>query len=84
MKKFFSSEGKFNIFFVVGLILIISGFFYTKYPISLIGLLIAFIPETKNTINHYKETGKISSYLVVEVLLFITTLYIIISTMLGI
>lgn len=84
LKKFFSSEGKFNIFFVIGLILIISGFFYTKYPISLIGLLIAFIPETKNSVKHYKETRRINSYLIVEIVVFITTLYIIISTMLGI
>lgn len=84
MKNFFSSEGKVNIFLVIGLILIIAGFFYTKYPINLIGLLIAFIPETKNAIKYYKETGKINSYLIAEVLLFITTLYIIISTILGI
>ncbi|MBQ8997684.1 MAG: hypothetical protein IJ086_03190 [Clostridium sp.] len=84
MEKFFSSEGKFNIFFIIGLILIIASFFYTKYPISLIGLLIAFIPETKNAIKYYKETGKINSYLVVEIVLFITTLYIMISAMLGI
>ena len=78
LKKFFSSEGKFNIFFVI------AGFFYTKYPISLIGLLIAFIPETKNSVKYYKETRKINSYLIVEIVVFITILYIIISTMLGI
>ena len=84
MKKFFSGGGKFNIFFVIGVILIISYFFYTKYPIALIGLLIANIPETKNAINDYKETGKLSLYLVVQGFVFITTIYIIISTMLGI
>ena len=57
---------------------------YTKYTISLIGLLIAFIPEKKNSVKHYKETRKINSYLIVEIVVFITTLYIIISTMLGI
>ncbi|MGL4912898.1 MAG: hypothetical protein ACRC3Y_10780 [Romboutsia sp.] len=84
MKRFFSSEGKFNIFLVIGLVLIIAGFFYTKYPIDLIGLLIAFIPETKKSIRLYKKTGKINSYLVVEVLLFITTLSIIVYTILEI
>lgn len=84
MKKFFSGESKFNIFFVVGLILIISDFFYNKYPIALIGLLIGSIPETKNAINDYKETGKLSVYLAVHGFVFITTIYIIISTMLGI
>lgn len=84
MKKFFSGRGKFNIFFVIGVILIISDFFYTKYPIALIGLLIANIPETKNAINDYKETGNLSLYLVVQGFVFITTIYIIISTMLGI
>lgn len=84
MKKFFSGESKINIFFLIGLILIISDFFYTKYPIALIGLLIASIPETKNAINDYKETGKLSFYLVVQGVVCITTIYIIISTMLGI
>ena len=84
MKKFFSGESKFNIFFVIGLILIISDFFYNKYPIALIGLLIGSIPETKNAINDYKETGKLSLYLAVQGFVFITTIYIIISTMLGI
>ena len=59
-------------------------FFYNKYPIALIGLLIGSIPETKNEINNYKETGKLSVYLVVQGFVFITTIYIIISTMLGI
>ena len=84
MKKFFSGESKFNIFFVIGLILIISDFFYNKYPIALIGLLIGSIPETKNEINNYKETGKLSVYLAVQGFVFITTIYIIISNMLGI
>lgn len=84
MKKFFSGESKFNIFFVIGLALIISDFFYSKYPIGLVGLLIANIPETKNAINNYKEIGKLSFYLVVQGFVFITTIYIIISTMLGI
>ena len=84
MKKFFSGESKFNIFFVVGLILIISDFFYNKYPIALIGLLIGSIPETKNAINDYKESSKLSVYLAVQGFVFITTIYIIISTMLGI
>lgn len=84
MGKFFSSDGKFNIFFVIGLILIISDFFYSKYPIALIGLLIGSIPETKNAINDYKETGRLSVYLAVQGFVFITTIYIIISTMLGI
>ena len=84
MKKFFWGESKFNIFFVIGLILIISDFFYNNYPIALIGLLIGSIPETKNEINNYKETGKLSVYLFVQGFVFITTIYIIISTMLGI
>ena len=84
MENFFSSNGKFNIFFVIGLILIISDFFYSKYPIVLIGLLIGSIPETKNAINNYKETGKLSFYLAVQGFVFITTIYIIISTLLGI
>ncbi len=84
MENFFSTKGKFNIFLVVGIILIISGFFYRKYPIDLVGLLIAFIPETKNSIKHYKETGKINTYLMAEIFIFIVTLYIFISTMLGI
>ena len=84
MKKFFSGESKFNIFFVIGLILIISDFFYNKYPIALIGLLIGSIPETKNAINDYKESSKLSVYLAVQGFVFITTIYIIISTMLGI
>ena len=84
MGKFFSSDSKFNIFFVIGLILIISDFFYSKYPIALIGLLIGSIPETKNAINNYKDTGRLSVYLAVQGFVFITTIYIIISTMLGI
>lgn len=84
MEKFFSNESKFNIFFVIGGILIISDFFYIKYPLALIGLLIVYIPETKNAIKDYKETGKLSFYLVVQGFVFITTIYIIISTMLGI
>ncbi|MGL5312200.1 MAG: hypothetical protein ACRC92_03025, partial [Peptostreptococcaceae bacterium] len=68
MKKFFSGESKINIFFLIGVIFIIAGFFYTKYPISLIGLLITCIPETKNEIKHYKETSKINLYLAVQVL----------------
>ena len=84
MRKFFSCENKFNIFFVIGLILIISDFFYNKYPIALIGLLIGSIPETKNAINDYKETGKLNLYLAMQGFVFITTIYIIISTMLGI
>lgn len=84
MKKFFSGESKFNIFFLIGVIFIIAGFFYTKYPISLIGLLITCIPETKNSIKDYKETGELSFYLVVQGFVLITTIYIIISTMLGI
>lgn len=84
MEKFFSTKGRFNIFFVIGMILIISEFFYTKYPIALIGLLIVCIPETKEAIKVYKETGKLSIYLVVQGFVFITTVYIIVSTMLGI
>ena len=84
LKEFFSGESKFNIFFVVGLILIISDFFYNKYPIALIGLLIGSIPETKNAINDYKESSMLSVYLAVQGFVFITTIYIIISTMLGI
>ena len=84
MKKFFSGESKFNIFFLIGVIFVIAEFFYNKYPIALIGLLIGSIPETKNAINDYKETGKLSLYLAVQGFVFITTIYIIISTMLGI
>ena len=84
LKKFFSYEDRFNIFSVIGLILIIAGFFYTKYPIYLIGFLIAFIPETKKSINSYKETNKISFYLISQIIVFITTIFIIITTILGI
>ncbi len=62
----------------------ISDFFYNKYPTALIGLIICCIPETKNEINNYKETGKLSLYLTVQGFIFITSIYIIISNMLGI
>ncbi|MEG1286364.1 MAG: hypothetical protein RRZ84_08990 [Romboutsia sp.] len=84
MKKCFSCKGKFNIFLLIGAIFIIVGFFYTEYPVSLIGLLITCIPETKNEINNYKETGKINFYLIMQTVVFLTTIYIIISSMLGI
>ncbi|MGL4914086.1 MAG: hypothetical protein ACRC3Y_16815 [Romboutsia sp.] len=84
MKKFFSGESKFNIFLLIGVIFIIAGFSYTKYPISLIGLLITCIPETKNEISCFKETRKINLYLIMQIIVSIITLYIIISTMLGI
>ena len=71
-------------FFLIGVIFIIAEIFYNKYPIALIGLLIGSIPETKNAINNYKETGKLSLYLAVQGFVFITTIYIIIFTMLGI
>lgn len=84
MKNFFSFNSKSNVFSFVGLCLIILSFFYTQIPLQLIGLLIAFIPETRNAIISYKETGKLSSYLFAEILLFVVTLYIIISDLLGI
>ena len=84
MKNFFSFQGRFNIFFVVGALFVVSSFFYTEYPINLIGLMILFIPETKTAIELYKQNGKISVFLVLETILLLTTIYIIISTLLGI
>ena len=84
LKKFFSCEGKFNIFYSIGLILIILNFFYRSYLVGPIGLSIGYVPEAKNGINHYKKTGKIKSSLIGAIVIFIITVYIIISTMLGI
>lgn len=84
MKNFFSFEGRFNIFFVVGALFVICSFFYKEYPINLVGLMILFIPETKTAIELYKKNGKISTFLVLEAILLLTTIYIVISTLLGI
>lgn len=84
MKNFFSLQGKFNIFLALGSLLVILSFFYNKYPINLVGLFIAFIPEGKTSIDIYRKSGKITTFLVLEAILFLTTLYIIISTLLGI
>ena len=84
MKNFFSFNAKFNVFYFVGLCFIFLDIFYTKFPLNLIGLLIAFIPETRNAIISYKETGKIGAYLLLEIALFIVTLYLVASELLGI
>ena len=66
MKKFFSMDDTFNIFKLIGIIIIISNFFIKEPMLIMIGLLIAWIPDINKGIINYKNTAKINSTLVVN------------------
>ncbi|MGL4912617.1 MAG: hypothetical protein ACRC3Y_09310 [Romboutsia sp.] len=76
MKKFFSMDGSFTIFTVVGLIFVCSNFFISYPPLILIGLFIGHIPNTKKSIHNYKITHKLDSNLILNGLIIISLLII--------
>lgn len=72
LKDFFSFKSAFNIFSVVGLLVILSNFYFKEPPLVLIGLIIARIPEIYQSIVDYKKSGKINLILILFAIVFIT------------
>ena len=64
LKNFFSFKSTFNIFFVVGFLVILSNFYFTGPPLALIGIIIVWIPEIYKSIIDYKESRKINPTLI--------------------
>lgn len=84
LKDFFSFKSKFNIFFVVGFLVVLSDFYFKGPPLSLIGLIIAWIPEIYQSIVDYKKSGKINPILITFAIVFITLAVILIFDLLRI
>jgi hypothetical protein len=57
-------DARFNIFSLIGLIIIFSNFFIAESSLVSIALLIALIPDINKGIANYKNTGKINSILI--------------------
>ncbi|MEG1310904.1 MAG: hypothetical protein RSD47_02740 [Romboutsia sp.] len=84
LKNFFSFKSKFNIFFIVGLLVILSNFYFTGPPLVLIGLIIAWIPEIYQSIVDYKKSDKINPILISFAIVFIALAAILSFDLLGI
>lgn len=74
MKKFFSMDGKFTIFTVVGLMFLISYLFFYNPIFLQLGVLIAWIPDINKSLANYKNTGKVDFTLVLTGIILASTI----------